>query len=171
MNKQTISLQDFVDAFQVIINKSIWRVIHPADGWLTVDLGQKYTDSLPGKDGQDEPYQRGQYQLHITGDWELYTNGKLSESRQVNGDDQSAYFSRMDALVNDFPLTNVDYLVFENDKLILKGDNSELRVPLSESSESISLSSVELDSDSNPVSYIHYRYDDELGKLVTITTK
>lgn len=171
MNNQTISLQDFVDAFQVIIDKSIWRVIHPADGWLTIDLGQKYIDSLPGKDGQDAPYQRGQYQLHITGDWEVYTNGELSESRQVNGDDQSAYFSRMDDLVNNFPLSSIDSIVFENDKLTLKSDNSELRVPLSESFESISLSCVELDSDNQPTEYTHYRYDDELGKLVIITTK
>lgn len=171
MNKQTISLREFVDAFQVIIGKPIWRVIHPADGWLTIDLGQKYTDSLPGKGGQDEPYQRGQYQLHIIGDWEVYTNGSLFESRQVNDNDQSAYFSRMDVLVNDFPLTSIDSIVFENDNLILKGDNSELRVPISDTSESISLSYVELDSDNKPTSYTHYRYDDAIGKLVTTYTK
>lgn len=171
MTKTTISLQDFSSALQVIIGKSIWRVIHPADGWLTIDIGQKYTDSLPSKGGQDEPYQRGQYQLHITGDWELYINGELSESREVNGDDQAAYFSRMDKLVNNFPLTSIDSIVLENDTLILKSDSSELRVPLSDSSESISLSFVELSSDNKPTSYTHYRYDDELGKLVTTTTK
>lgn len=171
MTKNPISLQDFLSTFQVIVRKPIWRVIHPADGWLTIDLGQKYTDSLPGNDGQDEPYQRGQYQLHITGDWEVYTNGELSESRRVNGDNQSTYFSRMDILVNNFPLTSVDSIIFENDNLIFKGDNSELRVPLSESSESISLSCVELDSDNQPTSHTHYRYDDEIGKLVIITTK
>lgn len=171
MTKNPISLQDFSSAFQIIADKPIWRVTHPADGWLTIDLGQKYTDSLPGKDGKDEPYQRGQYQLHITSNWEVYTNGELYESRQVNGDNKSAYFSRMDTLVNNFPLSSIDSIVFENDKLILKSDNSELRVPLSESSESISLSCVELDSDNQPTAYTHYRYDDEIGKLVTTTTK
>ena len=61
--------------------------------------------------------------------------------------------------------------MFENDKLILKSDSFELKVPLSESSESISLRCVELDSDNKPTSYTHYRYDDEIGKLVPTSTK
>lgn len=171
MNKKAIPLQVFVDAFQVIVGKPIWRVIHPADGWLTIDLGQKYTDSLPGKDGKDEPYQRGQYQLHITADWEIYVKGELSESRKVNGSSQSDYFSRMDKLVSNFPLLQIDSITLENNYLILKDSESEIRVPVNESSESISLSSVELDTSNKPTFYTHYRFDDELGQLVTITTK
>lgn len=175
MTKNPISLQDFSSAFQAIVDKPIWRVIHPADGWLTIDLGQKYTDSLPGKDGKDEPYQRGQYQLHITADWEIYVNGELSESRKVNGSSQSDYFSRMDKLVSNFPLIQIDSITLENNTLILKDSEkdseSEIRVPINESSESISLSSVELDTSNKPTFYTHYRFDDELGQLVTITTK
>lgn len=169
MNKQVISLQNFVSAFQKIVDESIWRVIHPADGWLTIDLGQKYTDTLPGTDGQDEPYIRGQHQLHITGDWEIYTNDKLVESRKVHGDDRLAYFNRMERLIDNFPLTKVQSVTLEKGQLVIKDGQSKISIPVSETLESVSLSLVELDANHRPGAYTHYRFDEELGKLVAIS--
>ncbi|NLG06736.1 MAG: hypothetical protein GX559_03520 [Candidatus Pacebacteria bacterium] len=171
MNKQVIFLQNFVLAFQKIVDESIWRVIHPADGWLTIDLGQKYTDTLPGTDGQDEPYIRGQHQIHITGDWEIYTNDKLIESRKVHGDDRAAYFNRMEQLADNFPLTQVQSVILEEGQLLIKDGQSKISIPVSETLESLSLSSVELDANHRPIAYTHYRFDEELGKLVAISVK
>ncbi|OGJ37837.1 MAG: hypothetical protein A2383_01990 [Candidatus Pacebacteria bacterium RIFOXYB1_FULL_39_46] len=171
MNKQSISIQDFILSFKEVIGKSIWRVIHPADGWLTIDLGQKYTDTLPGKDGQDEPYERGRYQIHITGNWKVYKNGELIESRNVDGDDQKAYFDRMEELAANFPLVTVESVKLNKNHLVIIDKQFEIRVPVAESTDSISLSVVELDANNKPVSYSHYRFDEELGKLASISTK
>ena len=171
MNKQTISLQDFVDAFQVIVGQSIWRVIHPADGWLTIDFGRKYMDTIPGKDGKNEPYDKGQYQIHITGDWKVYKDSGLVESRGVNGDDQKSYFGRMEKLATNFPLTEITSVNFDDSELAIISNNFTIRIPVSTDSDYISLTSVGLDNDDKPFSYTHYRFDEKLGQLARISTK
>jgi len=170
MNKQPISLQDFIDALQIIVDQSIWRVIHPADGWLTIDLGKKYIDTVPSKGGKDEPYEKGQYQLHITGDWKVYRNEKLVESRNVSDDDQKSYFDRMEKLVSNFPIRKIKSVNLNQDELIIEGEESDIRIPVSDTADSLSLTAVELDNNNKPVSYTHCRFDEELERLVRIST-
>lgn len=168
MQIKPISFQQYIDSFQPIVGGSIWRVIHPADGWLTIDIGQKYFDTISGKDGNDEPYEKGQYQLHITGDWEVFSENKLVETRKVNEADQKTYFERMEKLATSFPLKTIDSVKFEENKLIISGDGAQIRVPVKKDGESISFTIVELNQSNKPVSYTHYRYEDELQSLAEI---
>ncbi len=168
MNKKSISLLQFGEGFQPIVGSSIWRVIHPADGWLTIDIGQKYSDTIPSKDGSDEPYDKGQYQLHITGDWEVFSGDELVETRKVNGADQKTYFERMDKLAINFPLKTIDAVKFKDNKLIISGDGAQIRVPVNEDGESIGLTVVKLSQSNEPTSYTHYRYEDELRSLAIV---
>lgn len=168
---QQISLQQFVESFQAVVNKPIWRVIHPADGWLIIDIGQKYIDTIPGKDGVDEPYDKGQCQLYITGNWEVYSGNKLIETRKVNGVDQKTYFNRMDKLVTNFPIKIVESVKLDGNILIISGNSSNIRVSINRNAENISLTEVELNQSNKPISYTHYRYEKEIGDLARISTK
>ncbi len=168
MQTKSISFQQFIANFQPIVGNSIWRVIHPADGWLTIDIGQKYTDTIPGKDGDDEPYDKGQYQLHITGDWEIFSGDKLIETRKVNEADQKTYFERMDKLATNFPIKTIDSVKLEDNKLIISGNGAQIRVPVNENGESISLTVVKLSQSNEPISYAHFRYEDELKSLAIV---
>ena len=165
MNTKQISLPVFADSFRVIIGKSIWKVIHPADGWLTIDIGEKYIDTLPGKDGKDELYEKGQYQIHVHSDWEVYIKGELVESRQVNNNDQITYFDRMEKLASNFPIKKITSVELVDNTLVISGNNAEIKIYVSESSDSISLTGVELNADKNPISYTLYRFNEKLGSL------
>jgi hypothetical protein len=171
MTSQKISLQQFVEKLQGVVGQPIWRVIHPADGWLFIDIGQQYSDTVPGKNGADEPYDKGQYQIHITGDWEVYSGDKLLETRTVNGADQKTYFNRMDTLVSNFPIKVIEQIKIVGENLIISGNDSYIKVPVSISSDSLSMTEVELSSTNEPIAYTHYRYEEEVGGLVEVSTK
>lgn len=168
MNKQRISLPDFVKAFKVLIGNPIWRVIHPADGWLIIDLGQRYTGTIPGAGGLDEPYDKGQYRLHIAGDWEVYSGNKLIETRKVFYANQKEYFDRMDKLIQNFPVKVIEAIRVEHGAMLMAGSNAYIRIPISKNPDSISLTEVELDSFNNAISYTHYRYEEALCSFVKV---
>lgn len=171
MNKKPISLSDFVSVFKDVFEKPIWRVIHPADGWLFIDIGQKYTDVIPGKGGVDEPYDKGQYQIHITGNWEVYSGDKLLETRKVNGANQKTYFDRMEKLVTNFPIKQIEQVRLDGSNLIISGNNTNIKIPVNTTSNSLSMTKVELNLSNKPISYTHYRYEEEIGSLAEISTK
>lgn len=171
MQAQQISLQQFVENLRVMVGESIWRTIHPADGWLIIDIGQKYRDTIPGKGGIDEPYDKGQFQLRITGDWEVYSGDKLIETRKVNDDNQKAYFDRMDKLVTNFPIKTIENIEFYDSSLIISGNGVDVRVPIRTDTDSISFTKVELSQSKEPIIYTHYRYEEKVGGLAKISTQ
>jgi len=168
MNTKKISFQQFVAAFDQIINKPIWRIIHPADGWLIIDFGQKYISSLPGKNGVDEPYEKGDCQLYIKGDWEIYNNDVLFETSNVIDSDQKQYFSRMDYLTKNFPIQHIHTVEYNTTSILLFGDVAHMSIDISANPDAIRLTVVEINTSNIPITHTHYRYDQKMGSYIKI---
>lgn len=173
MQSQQISLQQFVEKLQVIVNQLIWRVIHPADGWLLLDLGKQYQDYISDKDGSEKPYTKGEYQLTIKGNWDITQNSSVVESREVKPDEtQESYFTRMDTLVKNFPIKSLSGVSLTENSIVFNAENGlQLKVATTGSDDSLSLTVVNLDSENKPTAYTHHRYDEELKSLATISTQ
>lgn len=173
MTTQQISIQQFSEELKKIINQSVWRVIHPADGWLFLDLGKQYQDYILNRDGSKKPYTKGQYQLCIKGDWEIIQNDTSTESRAVrSGETQESYFTRMDNLVNHFPFKTISGINLLENNFVLYAENGfQLKVFVTGKDDALSLTIVEISADGKPISYTHHRFDKELGSLVEISSR
>lgn len=173
MQSQQISLQQFVEKLQVIVNQPIWRVIHPADGWLLLDLGKQYQDFISDKDGSEKPYTKGEYQLAIKGNWEITQNSDVIESRTVkHNETQESYFTRMDSLANNFPIKTISEISLSEADIVLSAeDGYQIKVTVTEKNDSLGLTIVQLDNENKPTAYTHHRYDDALQSLATISSQ
>jgi hypothetical protein len=143
----------------------------PADGWLFLDLGRQYQDFISDKDGSEKPYAKGEYQLTIKGDWQIIQNGEPIESRAVKADEtQEFYFTRMDNLVNNFPIKTISGVNLVENSVVFDTENDyQLQTTVSGQDDSLGLTVVQLDSENKPIAYIHHRYDEELSSLATIS--
>lgn len=173
MQHQQISLPQFAESLQVVINQSIWRVIHPADGWLFLDIGQQYQDSIFNSGGTEQPYTKGKFQLHIKGDWTISRNEIVIESRTVkSGETQENYFARMEAIVQNFPMKSICSVNVNYGEVVFAAKNGyELKVMMTDHDDSLSLTVVELSNFSVPVAYTYFRHDEELKSLVTVSSQ
>jgi len=168
MKINPITKTQFLHYFKNIENSNIWQVIHPADGWLIIDLGIKYTDTVPGRNGQDQPYERGEYQIFIRGDWKIYKKNKLFATRQVKNDNQKEYFDRMEQLTNDFPINKVKKVSLNKGTLIISGEDAKIKILIDPTTDTISLSKVKLDANKQPLFYYHYGFAEKINGLAVI---
>lgn len=173
MQSQQISLQQFVEKLQIVVNQPIWRAIHPAGGWLLLDLGKQYQDFISDKDGSEKPYTKGQYQLIIKGDWEIIQKSNAVESRTVMPNEtQESYFTRMDTLVKNFPIKTLSEVTLKDDSIVFNAENDTLlKVAATGDDDSVGLTVVKLDNENKPIAYTHHRYDEELKSLASISTQ
>jgi len=173
MLSQPITLQQFVEKLQTIIGQPIWRVIHPADGWLFVDLGKEYQDFIFSKDGSEKPYVKGEYQLQFKGDWTITQNEKVIEARTVQPNEtQEKYFTRMDALTSNFPIKVFSIVSNSDNQVVFEAEKGyQLKVSVTGCDDALSLTAVDLDVENKPLAYIHYRFDEELGSLAQASSK
>lgn len=173
MQSQQISLQQFVEKLQSVVGQPIWRVIHPADGWLSMDLGKEYQDFISDKDGSEKPYVKGEYQLQFKGDWIITRNEKMIGVRAVQPDEkQENYFDRMEKLANSFPIKAFSHVSISGNQIVFEAeDDYQLKVTVTGSDDALSLTAVALDGDSKPVAYTHYRFDKDLGSLAEVSAR
>ena len=160
MQHQQTAIHQFVKDLQVVINQPIWRVIHPADGWLFLDLGKRYQDYISDETGSEEPYPKGVYQLYIKGNWQVIRSKAVIESRTVKpSESQEDYFLRMEAVATNFPIRSISR-VNQGDKTIIfnAGDGYRLEVNITEPDDSLRLTVVRVNKLNKPVSYRHFGY-------------
>lgn len=160
-----ISSEQMVQALKKLQSYSIWRVIHPADGWLIIDLGEKYMSSFPSTGGIDEPYERGEYDLMIQSDWEIYSDNTVVAQREMGHETRHDYFTRMDELCSNFPIKKIETVTVKGNFIRLTEGKNEMRLPLTEPLDGIHLTYTELSALKKPKSYHHYRFDEELNSL------
>lgn len=172
MQTRYITLQHFVEKLQILTNQPIWRVIHPADGWLIIDLGRQYQDYIFDIEGGQKPYNKGEYQLTIKGHWEITQNEYLIDSKTLMADEsQESYFTRMHNLVNNFPIKTISGVSFSDTIIILDTKNDyQLKVNVNNEADDIGLTIVQLSKDNKPKAYTHHRFDEKLNSFVTITS-
>lgn len=173
MSKQPISTQQFVEKLQVIVNQPIWRVIHPADGWLFLDLGKQYNDYISNKDGSEKSYTKGEYQLHIKSNWEITQNGIVIASRVVKKNEtQEEYFSRLENLAKNFPCKSFTRIQLTNDEIMFSsGDGYQLEVAFTGHDDNLGFTIVQVSASNDAVAYSHLRYDETLKSLAIITSR
>ena len=168
-----MSLHQFVEKLKAVVNLPIWRVIHPADGWLFLDIGQQYQDFILDKEGCEKPYVKGECQLNVKGNWTITHGGDIVESRMLKPDEtQRDYFTRMEYVADNFPLTSISTVTHEDNCIVFGSvDDYQLRVIDSGKNDSLGLAVVSLNSSSQPVIYTHTRYDTELQSLVNFSSE
>ena len=173
MSKIKISTQEFVNVFQEIISLPWWRVIHPSAGWLFIDMGKSYQDYVSGENGEEKLYVRGIYQINVKGNWYIEKNEKIVNSRNVGKNEtQKEYFDRMENIVNNFPIKFVTAIEFENEKIIFEAnDDYKICVSTPKEVDSLSFTKVELDKNSKPIHYIHWRYSEDLKSIAKIESE
>lgn len=173
MQTKKIDIQQFVEKLQAVVNQPIWRVIHPADGWLFMDLGKQYQDAISDKDGSEKPYTKGEYQLQIKGDWTIAQGEKVIGARVTQPDEtQEKYFTRMEALANNFPMKSFSNALFSDGNVIFEAENGyQLKVSVTGTDDALSFTIVELTADSKPTAYTHYRFDEEIGSLLEVSSQ
>lgn len=156
----------------MVIEQPIWRVIHPAGGWLFMDLGQQYQDFISDREGNEKPNSKGEYQLYIKGKWALTQNGKVVEIRTVGRDEsQEMYFSRIESLASNFPIHSFTAVSLVNNEVVFEAqDGYQLKVHVTGNDDALSLTVVELGSNTIPLTYTHFRFNEELGFLAEIST-
>ena len=167
ISSQKINSFQFIEKLQLVINKPIWRVIHPADGWLFLDFGRKYLDHLSGTDGKKVPYEKGEIRLYIKGDWTITKNGKTQNCRDVSPNEtQKQFFSRMEFIVNNFPITFISRLEFAGGKVSFIDQNGfQLTVDMPATDDSLEFTVTELNDDNVPVAYTHYEFNESKQSL------
>lgn len=163
MQHQQTAINQFVKDLQVVVNQPIWRVIHPADGWLFLDLGKRYQDYISNETGSEKPYTKGIYQLYIRGNWQIIQGKAVVESRTVKpSESQEDYFSRMENIANDFPIKSISRVVHYGKSIVFNaGDGYQLEVDISDHDDSLRLTTVQLDKSNKPVDYRHFEYSEE----------
>lgn len=173
MQTKKIDIQQFVEKLQAVVNQPTWRVIHPADGWLFMDLGKQYQDSISDIDGSEKPYTKGEYQLQFKGDWIITQNEKLIEARATQSNEtQEDYFTRMEALTSSFPIKSFSNVSHSYGSIIFEAENGcQLKVPVTGTDDALSFTIVELTADNKPTLYTHYRFDEGLGSLAEVSAR
>lgn len=170
MELRSITLQEFTSVLQSFRSQPIWRVIHPADGWLLFDLGEEYQGRISGVNGEERPYPQGQFQLTIRGDWRLWQNSVLVNSREVQENEtQKEYFERLEKLVQNFSLTAFEKIEITRNLLSFFQGDSRLDIDFSLNFDVVTLTYVDLDAQKTPVKFTHYRFDKEKNSLVEVT--
>lgn len=162
MQDQWIAHHQFIKDLQIIINQPIWRVIHPADGWLFLDLGKPYQDYISDEKGSEIPYIKGEYQLYITGDWQIAQNKTVVESRLVKPNEaQKDYFSRIEDVANNFPIKSISGVNYYDKNVVFNaGDGCHLTVDVTDE-DSLTLTIVQLDESNRPIAYRHFEAGNE----------
>lgn len=169
MIKNRLTLLSFLESFRVLQHQPVWRVIHPADGILHISLGRKYANTISGLHGEQIPYDKGEFQLHLYGPWELWMNGALVETSAVRGDTKPAYFDRMQKLEDDFPIQRIESVSWAGNMLELAGNGAVLKMPVLETEDSVSLTHAELDANNTLAGLTHYRFDADVHSLARLS--
>lgn len=149
------SLSKLSELLEQAQGKEIWRIIHPAGGWLFFDIGRRLPDVIYGLKGKTTPYDTGEIRIFIECDWEFWSRGKLIQSRQLRpGETNTEYFDRIeDGLIGQRTFKTISGTDLTGETLSIHFDNGEeLRVFLGRPEQSFGVIVRTIDPESKNVS-------------------
>lgn len=145
-SEKVISISEYVELLKKVTGKTIWKVAHPADGMLIIDLGRKLQ-----RNGFDE----GEITMHIIGPWSYEQNDlEIQHSEAEESESRSDFFNRMDILEKNFPFSQFESVSLEKDTILFKGDNDKVfNIRPNSDGEYLDIRIVHSDTDFESVSF------------------